>query len=324
MKTDSFSGIFNKRCSLKCSSMSYHGDQAWLKESHFRDTDNKTTVGTVGITVGLFVLVQSQLHRARTSVWKMRLVQLLVERKCVLLVSHKSCQCIQKVILEWCHGAAGTEFSLLCVPNKNWHPCLLPHQEQQLVVCQMLQQQRQRELQRLTLSGALTATPNSPMIAQSPNLLSSATASPLQGGQGGSLFGLQDNALHKPGVSHAAPLLPEPPHKWEMRDHVWLFRLRERRAETRMGDVCFIHEQLTWRYRARTPAWRIAINVHDFWTSFPLSSLSHSLFYECITGWTSASSFSCFGILEVFLIGFFVCVGSFQRAWVQWSLLKLH
>lgn len=73
--------------------------------------------------------------------------------------------------------------------------------EQQVVVCQMLQQQRQRELQRLTLSGALTSTPNSPMIAQSPNLLSSATASPLQGGQGGSLFGLQDNALHKPGAA---------------------------------------------------------------------------------------------------------------------------
>ena len=94
-----------------------------------------------------------------------------------------------------------------------------PHQEQQVVVYQMLQQQRQRELQRLTLSGALAATPNSPMIAQSPNLLSSATASPLQGGQGGGggggggLFGLQENALHKPGVSHAAALLPEPPHK---------------------------------------------------------------------------------------------------------------
>ena len=73
-----------------------------------------------------------------------------------------------------------------------------------MVVCQMLQQQRQRELQRLTLTGALTSTPNSPMIAQSPNLLSSATASPLQSGQGGSLFGLQDNALHKPGVSHTA------------------------------------------------------------------------------------------------------------------------
>ncbi|XP_051240769.1 protein AF-17 isoform X3 [Dicentrarchus labrax] len=71
--------------------------------------------------------------------------------------------------------------------------------EQQVVVCQMLQQQRQRELQRLT--GALTSTPNSPMIAQSPSLLSSATASPLQGGQGGSLFGLQDNALHKPGAA---------------------------------------------------------------------------------------------------------------------------
>lgn len=73
--------------------------------------------------------------------------------------------------------------------------------EQQVMVCQMLQQQRQRELQRLTLTGALTSTPNSPMISQSPNLLSSATASPLQGGQGGSLFGLQDNALHKPGAA---------------------------------------------------------------------------------------------------------------------------
>lgn len=73
-----------------------------------------------------------------------------------------------------------------------------------MVVCQMLQQQRQRELQRLTLTGALASNPNSPMITQSPNLLSSATASPLQGGQGGGLFGLQDNALHKPGVSNAA------------------------------------------------------------------------------------------------------------------------
>lgn len=72
-----------------------------------------------------------------------------------------------------------------------------------MVVCQMLQQ-RQRELQRLTLTGALASTPNSPMIGQSPNLLSSATASPLQGGQGGGLFGLQDNALHKPGVSNTA------------------------------------------------------------------------------------------------------------------------
>lgn len=72
-----------------------------------------------------------------------------------------------------------------------------------MVVCQMLQQQRQRELQRLTLTGALASTPPSPMIAQSPGLLSSATASPLQGGQGGGLFVLQDNALHKPGVSSA-------------------------------------------------------------------------------------------------------------------------
>ena len=76
-----------------------------------------------------------------------------------------------------------------------------------MVVCQMLQQQRQRELQRLTLTGALTSTPSSPMISQSPNLLSSATASPLQGGPGGSLFGLQDGSLHKPGVSSTASLL---------------------------------------------------------------------------------------------------------------------
>lgn len=75
------------------------------------------------------------------------------------------------------------------------------HQEQQVVVCQILQQQQQRELQRLTLSGALTSTPNSPKVAQSPSLLSSATASPMQASQGGSLFGLQDNPLHKPGVS---------------------------------------------------------------------------------------------------------------------------
>nr|XP_015827175.2 protein AF-17 isoform X1 [Nothobranchius furzeri] len=72
--------------------------------------------------------------------------------------------------------------------------------EQQVLVCQMLQHQRQRELQRLTLTGALASTPNSPMIAQSPSLLSSATASPLQGGQGGGLFGLQDSVLHKPGA----------------------------------------------------------------------------------------------------------------------------
>ncbi|XP_070289907.1 protein AF-17 [Salvelinus sp. IW2-2015] len=65
--------------------------------------------------------------------------------------------------------------------------------EQQLVVYQMLQQQRQRELQRLTLTGALTSTPT----AQSPNL----GASPLQGGQGNPLFSLQENALHKSGVS---------------------------------------------------------------------------------------------------------------------------
>ncbi|XP_056136017.1 protein AF-17-like [Lampris incognitus] len=70
--------------------------------------------------------------------------------------------------------------------------------EQQVVVYQMLQQQR---LQRLTLTGALASNPASPMIAQSPNLLSSATASPLQGGQGNSLFGLQETALHKPGAA---------------------------------------------------------------------------------------------------------------------------
>ncbi|KAI9527967.1 hypothetical protein NQZ68_026009 [Dissostichus eleginoides] len=57
--------------------------------------------------------------------------------------------------------------------------------EQQVMVCQMLQQQRQRERQRLTLTGALTSTPNSP----------------LQGGPAGSLFGLQDNALHKSGAA---------------------------------------------------------------------------------------------------------------------------
>ncbi|XP_029006587.1 protein AF-17 isoform X1 [Betta splendens] len=73
--------------------------------------------------------------------------------------------------------------------------------EQQVVVCQMLQQQRQRELQRLTLTGALASTPNSPMIAQSPSLLSSATASPLQGAQGGGLFGLQEATHHKPGAA---------------------------------------------------------------------------------------------------------------------------
>lgn len=71
--------------------------------------------------------------------------------------------------------------------------------EQQVMVCQMLQQQRQRELQRLTLTGALTSTPNSPLISQSPSLLSSAP--PLQGGPAGSLFGLQDNALHKSGAA---------------------------------------------------------------------------------------------------------------------------
>ena len=68
-----------------------------------------------------------------------------------------------------------------------------------MVVYQMLQQQRQREIQHL-----------SPMVAQSPGLLPSATASPRQGGQGGQgnpLFGLQESALHKPGVSVAMLLL---------------------------------------------------------------------------------------------------------------------
>ncbi|XP_061628195.1 protein AF-17-like isoform X1 [Phyllopteryx taeniolatus] len=70
--------------------------------------------------------------------------------------------------------------------------------EQRAVVCQMLQQQRQRELQRLTLAGALTSTTNSPILAQSPNLLSSATSCPLQGSQGGNLFGRQEGPLQKP------------------------------------------------------------------------------------------------------------------------------
>ncbi|XP_052346492.1 protein AF-17-like isoform X1 [Oncorhynchus keta] len=74
--------------------------------------------------------------------------------------------------------------------------------EQQVVVYQMLQQQWQRELQRLTLAGALTSTPT----AQSPNL----GASPLQGGQGNPLFGLQENALHKPGVSADMQLFETP------------------------------------------------------------------------------------------------------------------
>ncbi|KAM6972008.1 protein AF-17-like [Aplochiton taeniatus] len=65
--------------------------------------------------------------------------------------------------------------------------------EQQVVVYQMLQQQRQREIQRLSLPGGLTPTPTSP-------LLPSSTVSPLQGSQGISLFGLQENALHKQGV----------------------------------------------------------------------------------------------------------------------------
>lgn len=63
-------------------------------------------------------------------------------------------------------------------------------------------------------------------------------------------------------------------------------RLQERRVETRMGDVCFTQEQLTWRYLASQPTWRTAVNLHDFWTSFLLSSLSSPLFYECNTGWT--------------------------------------
>ncbi|XP_061883130.1 protein AF-17-like isoform X1 [Entelurus aequoreus] len=64
--------------------------------------------------------------------------------------------------------------------------------EQRAVVCQMLQQQKHRELQRLTLAGALTSAPSSP------NLLTSVAASPLQGSQGGNLFGLQEGALYKP------------------------------------------------------------------------------------------------------------------------------
>ncbi|XP_037546060.1 protein AF-17 [Nematolebias whitei] len=60
--------------------------------------------------------------------------------------------------------------------------------DQQMMVCQLLQR-------RLTLTGPLASTPSSP------GLLPSSTASPLQGGQGGGLFGLQDNALHKPGAA---------------------------------------------------------------------------------------------------------------------------
>lgn len=108
----------------------------------------------------------------------------------------------------------------------------------------MLQHQRQRELQRLTLTGALTSTPNSPMIAQSPNLLSSATASPLQGGQGGCLFGLQDNALHKPGVSDTAGFLIMTINALtfsflEISETLCdcIFRLQEKKVETRMGDI---------------------------------------------------------------------------------------
>lgn len=110
----------------------------------------------------------------------------------------------------------------------------ITHQEQQVVVCQLLQQQQQRELQRLALSGALTSTPNSPKIAQSPSLLSSATASPMQGS---SLFGLQDNTLHKPGVSDRRRITCSPPScvAKDRRCCVTLFRLQERRVETKMG-----------------------------------------------------------------------------------------
>ncbi|XP_057699643.1 protein AF-17-like isoform X2 [Corythoichthys intestinalis] len=69
--------------------------------------------------------------------------------------------------------------------------------EQRAVVCQILQQQRQRELQRLTLAGALTSTANSSILAQSTNLLPSATTCPLQGSQGGNLFVRQEGSLHK-------------------------------------------------------------------------------------------------------------------------------
>lgn len=116
------------------------------------------------------------------------------------MTSPSSSHCGQHCPLVTVHS-----YSRALTPNR---PSLKPSplglpQEQQVVVCQMLQQQRQRELQRLTLTGALASTPSSPMISQSPNLLSSATASPLQGGQGGGLFGLQENTLHKPGVSNA-------------------------------------------------------------------------------------------------------------------------
>ena len=75
-----------------------------------------------------------------------------------------------------------------------------------MVVYQMLQQQRQRELQRLTLTGGLSSTSASNMIAQSPVLLSSSTTTtppllPGSQGNGAGLFGLQDTALHKTGVS---------------------------------------------------------------------------------------------------------------------------
>ncbi|XP_076146889.1 protein AF-17-like isoform X2 [Alosa pseudoharengus] len=78
--------------------------------------------------------------------------------------------------------------------------------EQQVVVYQMLQQQqqRQRELQRLSLGGGLPssgAPSTAALMNSSPSLLSQAGASPLQAGQGNSttLFGLQENSLHKPG-----------------------------------------------------------------------------------------------------------------------------
>lgn len=57
------------------------------------------------------------------------------------------------------------------------------------MVYQLLQ--RHSELQRLTLSASLTSNPNSP-------LQGGHGAGP---GQGAGLFGLQDNSLHKPGVS---------------------------------------------------------------------------------------------------------------------------
>ncbi|KAG7492950.1 hypothetical protein MATL_G00021120 [Megalops atlanticus] len=76
--------------------------------------------------------------------------------------------------------------------------------EQQVVVYQMLQHQRQRELQRFTLASALNSTSAAPLgnalITQSPSLLPSATVSPLQGGQGNPFFNMQESTLHKAGV----------------------------------------------------------------------------------------------------------------------------